>query len=242
MKVAVITPTITTDMLSKAVESVANQSYDNVVHYVVIDGKDHREYVSDIIAPYNHIKAIYLDDNIGYDGWNGHRVYAASPYLVNADAISFLDSDNWFEPDHIESMVKTLVDGKLQWCYSLRNIVDKAGNYLMRDDCESLGKWETWAGTRHIDTQCYLVKKDALLGVSHAWYDQQTGDRPFYAAMNKHRPNYDCTRKYTVNYRLGSSPITVKKEFFETGNAKMKEKYPTEFPWNSKSDYITISW
>jgi len=242
MKIAVITPTIASKHLKQCIESVATQTYEDIVHYIVIDGKEHNEYVKDTIAPYKHIRTIHLEENIGHGGWNGHRVYAASPYLVDADAISFLDNDNWFQPNHIETMVKTLESKKLQWCYSLRNIHDEDGTFLMRDDCESLGKWEAWTGARHIDTQCYLVRKDTLLGVSHAWYEKWPADRQFYATLNKHRPSYDCSRQYTVNYRLGGNPISVKKEFFEEGNAKMKEKYPEEYPWNTNDEYITISW
>ena len=53
------------------------------------------------------IKSIGLQENIG-KGWYGHRVYAACSFLVNADVICYLDEDNWFEPDHVEKMVKKL--------------------------------------------------------------------------------------------------------------------------------------
>ena len=39
MKVAVITPTIGTDYLTKCVSSVEKQTYENLTHHVFVDGK-----------------------------------------------------------------------------------------------------------------------------------------------------------------------------------------------------------
>ena len=43
MKVAVITPTVDSAHLPKCLSSVAEQTYDDIVHYVVIDGSEYRD-------------------------------------------------------------------------------------------------------------------------------------------------------------------------------------------------------
>ena len=221
----------------------SEQTYDDIVHYVVIDGSEYRD-AQEKIAKYQHTRIITLEENIG-KGWYGHRVYAASPYLVNADVICFLDEDNWFKPNHIETMVSTLNKSGVPWCYSLRDIHNKNGEFLSPDNCESLGKWNPVVSYNHIDTSCFAIKKDALLGISHGWYGQWGADRQFYATLKHYRTDYECTREHTVCYRLDGNEGSVKQDFFEEGNKIAKTKYPNGYPWEtweSTEEYITLSW
>ncbi len=41
MKVAVVTPTIGSEHLTQCVESVQNQTYENLTHYIFLDGEEH---------------------------------------------------------------------------------------------------------------------------------------------------------------------------------------------------------
>lgn len=240
MKVAVITPTINSEHLSRCLSSVARQTYDDIVHYVVIDGNQYRS-ATQKVAMYEHTRLITLEENIG-KGWYGHRVYAASPYLVNADVICFLDEDNWFKPEHVETMIKTLQENDIPWCYSFRDIHDSDGSFLMSDTCESLGKWAPYTDYNHIDTSCYAIRKDALLGISHGWYGQWGADRQFYSTLKKYRPKYECTKQHTVCYRLDGNEGSVTRDFFEKGNEVVKQKYPDGFPWEKEEEYLTITW
>jgi len=240
MKVAIITPTINSEYLSKCLSSVAQQTYDDIVHYVVIDGNQYRS-ANEKISMYEHTRTITMEENIG-KGWYGHRVYAASPYLVNADVICFLDEDNWFKPNHIETMVDTLEKSGAPWCYSFRDIHSKSGGFLLQDKCESLGKWAPYTNYNHIDTSCYAIKKDALLGVSHGWYGKWGADRQFYSTLLKYRKDYECTKQHTVCYRLDGNEGSVTKEFFEEGNKVVDQKYPNGYPWEKEEEYLTISW
>ena len=117
--------------------------------------------------------------------------------------------------------------------YSLRNIVDKNGEFICTDDCESLGKWPVYFNNEifHIDTSCFAVRRDVAVRIGHAWYGQWGADRQFFGAIKKHYPKFDCTNSYTVNYRLDGNPNSVTKEFFEQGNKLMLEKYNGKLPW-----------
>ncbi len=144
MKVAVVTPTIGSEHLTQCVESVQNQTYENLTHYIFLDGEEHFDkiYPQALDKTKRQIKSIWLQENVG-KGWYGHRVYAACSFLVNADVICYLDEDNWFDPCHVEKMVKKIEEGN-QWVYSLRKIYSKDGEYLCEDNCESLGKWPVY--------------------------------------------------------------------------------------------------
>lgn len=234
MKIAVVTPTIGSKHLKQCVESVQKQTYKNLTHYIFIDGCEHRSKVKTVVPLSSNIKYIDMEENVG-KGWYGHRVYAACSFLVNADAIIYLDEDNWLEPTHVEEMVATL--GVHDWAYSLRKIYDKEGNYLCKDNCESLGRWPTFFNDQvfHIDTSCFIVRRDVCVSIGHAWYGQWGADRQFFSALAKHFPRFDCSGNHTLCYRLDGNPNSVKHEFFDQGNMVMSQKYNGVFPWIKES-------
>ena len=235
MKVAVVTPTIGSAVLAKCLASVQNQTYNDVTHYVFLDGKEHYEKIRSILneaVNKKPIQTISLDDNVG-KGWYGHRVYASCSFLVNADIIMYLDEDNWMEHDHVASLVELIVKKNLSWAYSLRKIHDKNGNFICEDNAESLGKWSVWFDekTYHIDTSCYAVKRNVALQIGQTWYGQWGADRQFFFNLSKYFPNYDCTKKHSLCYRLDGNPNSVQKEFFYEGNEKMMNRYNNKLPW-----------
>lgn len=214
MKIAIVTPTRNSEHLEQCVHSVRQQTYENVVHYLVADGNDVK--IPNYMLYYKHTRYIMLDDNVGANGWYGHRVYAAAGFLVNADVICYLDEDNWLEPNHCEAIVKTLEDGN-EWCYSLRNICDEQGEFLMQDNAESLGKWPCAHNPdlNHIDTSCFAVRQHVAAAVGGFWYGQWGADRQFYGALQQHFPRYDCTMEHSVNYRLAGNKGSVDTKIFD---------------------------
>lgn len=240
MKVAVVTPTIGSSTLSDCVNSVDKQTYNDLTHYIFVDGREHFSKVESVIEGATKVKTIYLEENIG-KGWYGHRVYAACSFLVNADIIVYLDEDNWFEPCHVEKLVDKISQG-YDWVYSLRKIYDKDGNYICDDNCESLGKWPVYFNEEvfHIDTSSFAVKKDVAIKIGHAWYGQWGADRQFFHNLKHHFPRFECTNAHTMCYRLDGNPNSVNKDFFAEGNEVQKLKYGGEFPWNSAKKPLQI--
>lgn len=237
MKVAVVTPTIASEHLKRCLDSVSNQTYGDITHYVFVDGKDYHLDAQIETLKHDKVKTVILEENVG-KGWYGHRVYAACSFLVNADIICYLDEDNWLEPNHVQSLVEEMEKGK-EWAYSLRKIYDKDGKYLCDDNCESLGKWPAYFDDRvqHIDTSCFAVKRDVAVRIGHAWYGQWGADRQFFHTLKKHFSNFSCTGEYTLNYRLDGNENSVKEDFFNEGNRVMSSKYPDGFPWNQKQQF-----
>jgi glycosyltransferase involved in cell wall biosynthesis len=240
MKIAVVTPTIASDHLTKCIDSVDKQTYEDIVHYIFIDGCQYEPKAREILVGSSKTRMIELEENVG-KGWYGHRVYAACSFLVNADVICYLDEDNFFEPNHIETVVKKLQEGN-DWVYSLRNIHDKEGKFLCEDNCESLGKWPVYFNpeVHHIDTSCFAVRRDVAVRIGHAWYGQWGADRQFFGALKTHFPKYSCTNQYTTNYRLDGNENSVNEEFFIEGNKINSEKYQGNFPWKSGQEFISV--
>ena len=227
MRIMVITPTTGKDTLKQAVESVAEQTVE-VEHLLVADGRDaiNNAYF------YSSAHRIVLPENVGGNGWYGHRVYAAMPLMVNADYILFLDEDNWFEPNHVETMVNKIKSKNLMWAYSLRRICDERGQYVCDDDCESLGRYPAFYDhlLNFVDTNCYCFRREYLVTVAHSFYGQWGADRGFYKFTAKHLPAFGCTGEATVNYQAPERLL----EMFRQGNGQMKRAYGEPLPWRNK--------
>ena len=233
MKVAVVTPTIGNPKFRDCLDSVETQTYQDLTHYVFIDGMKYFPTVEKMIDGHSKVKTITLEENVG-KGWYGHRVFAACSFLVNADIICYLDEDNWYEPCHVEKLVNKIKEGN-DWAYSMRKIYDKDGKDLCDDNCESLGKWPVYFNDQvhHIDTSSFAVKRDVVVKIGHVWYAQWGADRQFFSNLKNHFPKFACTNAHTMNYRLDGNPNSVTKEFFEEGNRINSEKYNGVFPWVS---------
>lgn len=241
MKVAVVTPTIGTEYLTQCLQSVENQSYQDLTHYLFLDGQEYEKNIwYQIGENSSKVKTVRLQENIG-KGWYGHRVYAACSFLVNADVICYLDEDNWLEPNHVQKIVEKIQKGN-DWVFSLRKIFDKDGNFICEDNCESLGKWPAYFNDSvfHVDTSCFGVRRDIAVRIGHAWYGQWGADRQFFNSIKKHFNRFDCTNEYSVCYRLDGNENSVKQDFFLEGNKIQKNKYK-EFPWTRKNDSISVA-
>ena len=240
MSATVIIPTTGAPELKDAIESVLNQSYKDTTCYVVIDGEENNGKVDKIIESINprdwdKIKIAYLPINVGAKGFYGHRVYAAFTHLVNTDYVMYLDQDNWLYQSHVTKCIETIQTRNLDWCYSLRKIHKKDGEFACFDDCESLGKWPTYHGINHIDTNTYFIKTDIATKIASVWHGGWGQDRVFLQAITQHFPKWDCTNEYTVSYRVDGGKGSVGEEFFINGNAVMNERYDGKFPWRTKT-------
>lgn len=242
--VTVITPTIGSKKLLDAIMSVATQSY-KCKHLLVVDGYDFVEPVMDIINitkmmdPQPNINLVLSPENTGKTGGNfyGHRIYAAYPHLINSDYILFLDEDNWYEPNHVQTLIETIESKNLDFSFSLRKIFNPERTYLLDDNCESLGKWPIFM-SRHsphgpqylIDTSSFCFKREFIQQTCHLWHSGWGGDRKYFYAV-KERAKYDTNGKHTLCYRLDGNPNSVTKEFFETGNKTQQAYYEGKYPW-----------
>lgn len=238
--IAIITPAISLPTLSECLQSVKLQTYKNFVHHIFIDGKEHFPDVEKVIKRNAHenLRTNILEDNIG-KGWYGHRIYAASSFLVNQDILVYLDPDNWIEPDHLSNFIDTFQSNpKSDWTFSFRKIFDVDGEYICDDNCESLGKWPTFHNPAmyHIDTSCYAIKREVAVKIGHSWYGQWGADRQFFSNLQQYFPNFTATKKHTLCYRLGGNEGSVKSEFFMEGNKKQIQKYNGNFPWLKENE------
>lgn len=232
----IVTPTIGNykylkrNVLSVQSQIITETEFEKMTykHLIVIDGKEYEEKVMIVLKELDvidKVNILCLPENTGYDKWNGHRIYGSIGYLINSSYISFLDEDNFVNENHVSNLFK-LINKNVDWGYTYRNIVDFDGNFICKDECESLGNIkDDWATKKpFVDINCYLFKIKTLIRVSFFFYRKarpdglEEVDRIIIKILNKLNLYNECTNSYTVNYMVGNRDDSVQKEFFLEGN------------------------
>lgn len=249
----ILTATIGTKHLSKLLESlnglIENQEY-RINHTIIVDGEKFKEKTNEILSEIPNSKhinrnVIYLPFNTGADGYLANKIYAGFVHLMFGDFIIFLDDDNWVEPEHIENYYNLIKKReKTDWLYCLRKIVDVNDNFICKDLCESLGNIHPCYYNQLIyliDTNCYCVSREIAVKYSSFWNKKSEDnylnpDRIYTNLLMKNEKDFECTFKFTINYRvaekIGRSPI---KEVFTRGNDFLLESYG-KLIWENEMD------
>jgi glycosyltransferase involved in cell wall biosynthesis len=249
-KVVIITATTGSKYLDKCIKSVQNQTYNNIKHIIVCDGNNFKNDTEDILKNYDKpnypIDLMVIPWNSGADKYICHKIYAAVPHLINEKCyICYLDEDNYFEHNHVESLMNTIIQNKCTWAYSLRNIINKNDEFICRDLCESLGNIRsTWISKTHspdylVDTSCYMVPIEIIREFSNCWQRparvHPEADRLFYECLSKKYRLFKCSMEFSLNYRVEGRPDSVKADFFLMGNGMLKRKMQLDkLPWDKE--------
>ena len=156
MKVAIITPYFNTpeEWLLKCHLSVKAQTYP-CTHFIVADGQPH-----DVVDSWDaqHIK---LPVNISDYGDTPRGVGSVAAIGQGFDAIAYLDADNWYDPEHINILLKLHRKTRAAVVTSARN--------LHRLDGTLLGKCFEVDGERFVDTNCLFLTR-AAFNIIQVWY------------------------------------------------------------------------
>ncbi len=231
----VLIPTTGSDLLYTAITSVLMQDVDTDA-YVIVDGNASKEKAMSVINKIYDLKKVkvcVLPENVGANGFYGHRIYAAFSHLVNTDYVLFLDQDNWFDKTHVSSLIESCTSSNLPWSHSLRKIVRENGEFVCNDDCESLGSYKGFQNYNLVDTNSYCFMTKFITKIASVWHGGWGQDRVFYDVCKKISDGA-CSKKYTLNYRLGGNEGSVKEQFFIYGNNATLSLYKGKLPWKEK--------
>ena len=217
--------------LSNCIASVKAQTYP-VVHYIVCD-EGFNQY-AELRRLYPELRICYWDGFVGGKDVEGRRLYAASALLVNEDVTFFCNDDDWYKPNHVQSIMAKIDEG-YDWAYCLRSVYDKDGVYVLDDDCEALGElhdcWQA-QGHRFVDWCMWGMKTENLKMIASVLAQPGWGgDRKFYATAKQVFPKFTWSGERTFCFRLGGNEYSVDRGFFEKGNYTMLQKYDNKLPW-----------
>ena len=206
--IGIITPTIGTKYLKHNILSVQKQKVGNfkIKHYIIVDGREYYDTVKEIVNTYKkniEIVLYVLEENVGKNGWYGHRVYASFPALMNTDYVNYLDEDNTMEDTFCQEMfngIYTNIFKPYDYVYCLRNIIDENYNFICKDIAESLGTTLTIQSTIFSDTNCFLIKRELAIKIGSLWYGQCGIDRIVSQCLFNNFKNHICVHKFLINY------------------------------------------
>jgi hypothetical protein len=149
MKICVVTPYFKTpiEWLIQAHGSVRAQTIP-ASHVLVCDGSQPAQ-IPSFLGTH-----VLLGRNYQDYGNTPRLIGCYNAITQGADAIAFLDADNWFQPDHLEALRDYALANNLDACSS--------GRMLNRPDGSVLAKCPVVNGRPYIDTSCLLVMRSAF--------------------------------------------------------------------------------
>ncbi len=219
--VAVVTSTIGRPQLEKAILSVQAQTYP-CVHYVFVDGEKYHDDARKILEKYPHVKVTYLPVNTGGGGWTNSFINPIASFLVREDVICFLDDDNTYQPNHVETIMAEFNHQDIDYAYSLRRLVN-GDRFICNDDYLSLGKhlhklpnhikldWNiqgkkltlntTTIMVNLIDTNTMALSKMMAQHVAFLWTVKKSNDKTVTSYLIQKAKGVG-TGRYTVNYQM----------------------------------------
>lgn len=112
------------DYLDKCVQSIVNQTYQNLEIILVDDGSPDRcgQMCEDWAGKDSRIKVVHKENGGLSDARN------AGLAVATGDLVSFIDSDDWIEPDFLQTLYDAMEDAQIAECAI--HLVDEEGNVL----------------------------------------------------------------------------------------------------------------
>ncbi|WP_170875329.1 glycosyltransferase family 2 protein [Virgibacillus pantothenticus] len=178
------------DMLSRAIDSVLNQSYTNV-EVIVVDDNDpaseHRNKTEQIMRKYQDNKKVkYIKHSKNYNG-----SVARNTGITNAEGfyVCFLDDDNYFYPAKLEKQVNYLtINKKYKAVYCGLKYKDKDVLYDKEGDLS----YEQLMGTHIIDTNMIMIER--LIAIKMGGWDER---------LKRNQDVSFMLRYFRLGYKIG---------------------------------------
>lgn len=257
--VAVVMVTVVRPTFAQALRSVFAQAFAGRIHVLV--GVDRwqgdRATVAALQADCpSHIAVSVIDlgystsqRNGGlYPSYYGGALKTMLSYAANSRIVTYLDDDNWYAPNHIESMLRA-IEGKT-WGFSLRTFADsESSDVLCADTWESMGPGLGVYGKAQggfVDTNCYFIDKLACNDVFPEWAMTRFaggtgGDRQVLEKL-RNRP-YGTNQAHSLFYRtrlVGQHPYLLwrfKRAGVDLARYMPPESIPNKSVWQQCADY-----
>jgi len=207
-RILICTPTFHSDpvWIKRSTESIQAQTYSYFDCYLVKDSctrcdktclecencKEIESICKNIVKQDSRFKYFNLPYHCGYSGW-GPRNFA----ITNSenDLIAYLDDDNWYEPDHLQSLYEAIKENNADLAYTGSRLINKNNEVVL----ERVHPFEPKAG--YIDTSEMLHKR-WLINRYGGWRRVNKGSD--WDIVSRWLPNLSwChTNKITLNFFL----------------------------------------
>lgn len=167
-KISVIVPTYhRADRVTAAVDSILNQTYDNFEIVIVDDNPPNSSYQKQTmlkLSKYKNNRKVRIVHTAGSTGGGAARNYAVK--FATGEYLAFLDDDDEFLPDKLETQIQYMLKNKLDMSYQDIAWYDEKGRLVESrklDHVKSFTKNELLRAnilTPISPTAIYMLKKD----------------------------------------------------------------------------------
>lgn len=199
--VSIITSTFNSEQtVGKTIESVIAQTYDNI-EYIIADGES-TDHTIKVVESYRHrledrgirYTVLCSKDTGMYAGMNKGIAVA------KGELIGIVNSDDFYEPNMIETVVEEYNRTQFDLFYANLNIVDGDGRKIREKKSRKMKYYLT---TRHWNHPTTFVPKRIYDIRRYDESFQYYGDWDFMLWIFKHYDNIDVFQKPLSNYKLG---------------------------------------
>lgn len=193
-RIAVITPTYKTpkNWLDQCIESVKAQSVGSVTHVLINDGDPN-------FHPPNCFTGKFIQAERHYGDFGDTPRWIGVKWAINwgADAIAFLDADNWFEHHHLQTCVQACRAQKAEVVTSQRMLVALNGAPIAK--CRQCGTRD-FADTSSMFFRASAFEALETWGKMEDW-QHAIGDRVVWQRVHNLGFYIGQTAEVTFNYR-----------------------------------------
>ncbi len=206
--ISVITVTLNSEKtLAKAIESVLNQTYDKV-EYIVMDGGSTdatmqiaREYQERFAAKGYDMKIISEADRGMYDALN------KGVALATGDVIGQINSDDWYEPDALETVANKFMEEPFDLFWADLRIIKPSGEMIKKARIRNFVSTKDWSHpTTFIRAEIYKNNPYSLISM----YD----DFELILRLRKQGVKMAVENKVLANFVFGG--MSTKKNLKDT--------------------------
>jgi hypothetical protein len=225
----VVIPTVIRPSHLRAVGSIFDQAFDGTIQVLIgIDNYQRDEAILRELTDRCPSSCLLTVFDLSYStsslhgglhpcGFGGDLRTILS-YAANSRLVAYLDDDNWWADDHLESLRRAIKD--FDWAFSLRWFVDEeTGTPLCVDEWESVGPGagafrERFGG--FVDTNCVMIDKVKCEPVLRRWSYPlhanprgRSTDRNIFHELNlayRWNASNEATAYYTIQASDGMDP------------------------------------
>jgi glycosyltransferase involved in cell wall biosynthesis len=204
-QISIVTPTYhRPELLRRAIESVRQQTDSDFEQFIVRDGCTQatpcalcRE--TDALGA----EIAAMDSRIHYEalpehkGWYGYFSRNRALEQSTAPLIAYLDDDNWWQPNHLETLRSTLTGGNFGFVYSGTIIRNHSGHPIFRRFTKV--PYHTGIDTNEIMHTRKLIADFGPWKSSEEFFDH---DWELVCRWMRNRVPYVCTGIASSNYQL----------------------------------------
>jgi len=216
MKVSIITVCFNSEKtISRTIESVLFQNYKNI-EYIIIDGQSQDNTLKIVKSYIKKFKEKKIDFKIISEKDSGiYNAMNKGILLSSGDIIGIINSDDWYEPNAIETAVKEYIEKKYDMFFADLRIVKKSGNIIKKAKLRKIVVSRDWNHpTTFISRNIYekfKYKEESI-------YD----DFDLYLRIRKNSKKIVIKNSILANFSFGG--ISTKKSIKDTIN-RIKIRY-----------------